>query len=94
MRLTGIIWLRNIVDKLEAKHNVTTGEIEEALDSARHFGLVEKGDVEGENLYAARGRTQAGRYLIIFFILKTSGEALIISARDMTRRERRNYGNR
>lgn len=38
------------------------------------------------------GRMKAGRYLIVFFIQKKSGDALIISARDMTQKERRTYG--
>jgi hypothetical protein len=29
-----------------------------------------KKDVKGENLYAAYGQTGAGRYLIVFFVLK------------------------
>jgi uncharacterized DUF497 family protein len=50
------------------------------------------GDVEGEDLYAAFGRTQVGRYLTVFFIYKTTREALVVSARDMTRKERKTYG--
>jgi hypothetical protein len=46
----------------------------------------------GEPLYAAMGRTEAGRSLLVSFVRKTSGEALIISARDATKKERKNYG--
>ncbi len=35
--------------------------------------------------------SKAGRYLISYFVFKTTGEALIISARDMTRKEKRFY---
>ncbi|MCX7013711.1 MAG: BrnT family toxin [Candidatus Sumerlaeota bacterium] len=95
MKITGILWLRDIVDKLAWKHNVSTGEVDEALGSSGvRFRLLEKGDVQGENLYAAMGRTDAGRYLVILFVHKASGEALVISARDMTRKERRTYGKR
>jgi uncharacterized DUF497 family protein len=37
------------------------------------------------------GRTDAGRYLIVFFVRKKTQQALILSARDMTRSERRRY---
>ena len=56
--------------------------------------LVEKGDVKGEDIYAAMGRTRAGRYLITFFIRKKDNSALVISARDMTGKERRYYGKK
>jgi uncharacterized DUF497 family protein len=64
------------------------------LRAARRFRFIETGDVEGEDLYAAMGRTAAGRYLIIYFVYKTTKEALIISAREMTRREKRAYAKK
>jgi uncharacterized DUF497 family protein len=50
--------------------------------------------VEGEDLYATMSRTAAGRYLIIYFVYKTTKEALIISAREMTRKEKRAYAKK
>lgn len=50
-----------------------------------------KKDVKGENLYAAYGLTGAGRYLIVFFVLKNQTSALPISAHDMTHAERKYY---
>ena len=94
MRLTGVIWLRDVVDKLAWKHRVTTDEVENALTSARRFRFIDTGDVEGEDLYAAMGRTAAGRYLIIYFVHKITKEALIISARDMTKEERKSYAKK
>jgi uncharacterized DUF497 family protein len=55
------------------------------------YRWVQKGRVPGEDLYAALGRTESGRYLITFFIYKRTHEALIISARDMDEKERRLY---
>ena len=63
-KITGIIWLREVVEKLARKHNLTTDEVEEALRSVRSFRFIEMGDVEGEDLYAAMGRAAAGRYII------------------------------
>jgi len=48
----------------------------------------------GENMYAALGRTEEGRYLIVFFIHKLDGRALIISAREMDDSEKRLYGRK
>jgi len=91
MRVSGIIWLRGIVDKLASKHNLTIDEVEEAFSRQPHYRFIETGDVEGEDLYATLGRTEAGRYLIIYFVHKATGEALIISARDMTKQEKKSY---
>ena len=94
MKVSGIIWLRDIVDKLLWKHNVTTNEVEEVFSRSPRYRFIESGDVEGENLYAAHGQSEAGRYLIIFFILKTTDEALVISAREMTKKEKKSYGKK
>jgi uncharacterized DUF497 family protein len=43
-------------------------------------------------VYAALGRTRAGRRLIVFFVYKPrSREALVISAREPSGRERKLY---
>jgi len=94
MRINGIIWLREIVQKLAAKHRVYTWEVEEVMSTARRLHFVEKGHVAGEHVYAAAGQTASGRYLMVYFVHKSSGEALVISGRDMTRKERRAYGKK
>ena len=58
------------------------------------YRRVQKGHVPGEDLYAALGQTDAGRYLTVFFIYKATREALILSARDMDNKERRQYARR
>lgn len=42
-------------------------------------------------LYAGLGQTRAGRYMIVFFVYKKTQEALVLSARDMERKERKQY---
>ncbi len=66
-------------------------EGEETLFGAPGFRFVESGHRRGEDLYAALGQTDAGRYLIVYFIHKSGGVALILSARDMETREQRLY---
>ncbi len=66
MEITELIWLDEIVEKIESKHH-------------------------GEYVYRALGRSAAGRHLAVFFIHKLTGEALILSARDMDNKERSSY---
>lgn len=94
MQIDGIIWLRNIVDKLDRKHNVTTDEVEQVFDRSPRYRFIEAGDIEGEELYVALGQTDEGRYLTVYFIYKRTREALIVSGRDMTKNERKSYGKK
>ena len=94
MRITGIIWLRNVIDKLSWKHHVSVDEVEEVFDRSPRYRYIERGDVAGEDLYAAMGQTGAGRYLTVYFVHKPTGEALVVSAREMTKKERKLYGKK
>lgn len=91
MKITGIIWLEEIVEKLARKHAVEQAEVREVLSNSPRFRFIEKGHRRGENVYAAYGQTDAGRYLVVFFIHKPNHQALILSARDMTDSERKRY---
>ena len=93
MKIHGIIWLEEIVEKLDSKHGVDQHEVVEVLASSPLYRFVEKGHRPDEKVYAALGRTDAGRYLTVFFVFKTNRKALVISARDMTDRERKQYEN-
>ncbi|MEG3437939.1 BrnT family toxin [Pannus brasiliensis CCIBt3594] len=91
MQLFEVIWKERFVEKLAVKHNVTTDEVEGVLFSYPHVRKAGKGNIEGEDVYVAYGQTEAGRYLVVFFIRKNRTSALPISARDMTDSERRYY---
>ena len=89
MRIEGIIWLDAIVEKLERKHHVSAAEVEEIFSGKPRFRYVERGFKRGEDVYAAIGKTDAGRRLFVFFVYKPrTREALVISARGPSRRER------
>ena len=94
MRIEGVIWLRDVVDKLDFKHHVETDEVEDVFDGKPKFRFVEKGHRRSEDVYLALGQTSAGRYLAVLFIYKLTREALVLSARDMARKERRLYGRK
>ncbi|OGQ00215.1 MAG: hypothetical protein A2Z51_05350 [Deltaproteobacteria bacterium RBG_19FT_COMBO_52_11] len=91
MKISSIILLEEIVEKISAKHHVGLDEVREVLNTASHFRFIEKGHRRGENVYAALGQTDSGRYLIIFFVHKKGNQALILTARDMTDAERKRY---
>lgn len=94
MKLDGLVWLTDIVDKLAWKHQVDPDEVEEVLNNQPQIRFVQKGERKGEDVYMALGRTDAGRYLAILFIYKKTKEALIVSARNMADKERRQYGKK
>jgi len=91
LRIESLVWLDEIAEKIAKKHQVSTDEVLEVLNSKPRFRFVEKGLQLREDLYAAMGRTQAGRYLIVFFVYKRNRAALPVSARDMSPAERRRY---
>jgi hypothetical protein len=94
MNIDGIIWLRDVVDKLAFKHHVEPEEVEEALNNKPKIRFVEKGKRKGEDVYLALGQTDTGRYLAVLFIYKKTKELLILSARDMAKKERKQYGKK
>ena len=53
MQIVDIIWLPQVLDKLDWKHHVTSEEVEEVLFDSPIYRKVQKGHIPGENLYAA-----------------------------------------
>lgn len=94
MTVSDFLWLEDIAEKIEWKHNVVKEEVVEVFRNDPHFRFVEKGSHKGEDVYAALGQTEAGRYITVFFIHKADKRALVLSARDMTNVERRRYEQR
>ena len=91
MKIRGIVWLDSVVEKISTKHAVSQEEVRQILQGHATFRFVEKGHRQDENVYAALGRTKAGRYVVVFFVHKTDQRVLILTARDMTVAERRRY---
>lgn len=80
------------MEKLEVIHHVFPDEVEEVFLNRPVIRKVQKGHTKGEDVYKALGQTNASRYLFIIFIYKPEGRtALIVSARDMVQKERRQY---
>ncbi len=94
MKIREIIWIDEIVEKLIIKHNVYQNEVLKIFWNKPYLRFVEKGHYSGESVYSAMSKTDKGRYLIVFFIHKKNKKALILSARDMTKNERKRYEKR
>ena len=94
MKIKECLWLDNFVDKIIRKDNVSPEEVEQALSNDPFIERLEGGHVKGKDLFIGFGRTNAGRYLSLLFVLKRDKRVLVISARDMTKKERKKYGKR
>jgi uncharacterized DUF497 family protein len=94
MKIDKFIWFSNVVDKLTFKHHVDTREVEEVFDAKPKIRFAGRGDRKGEDVYMALGQSQSGRYLAVIFIRKKNNGALILSARDMANKERKQYGRK
>ena len=91
MYIDDFVWLTEIANKVATKHRVTPDEAEEVFFNNPKYRFVESGHRSGEDVYSAGGQTDAGRYLIVFFIHKADNTALILSVRDMDATERRRH---
>lgn len=92
MVINWVLWKHEYEEKIAVKHSVDRDEVEEVLYGRMVIRRVGRGRVVGEDLYLGLGQTYEGRYLSVFFLLKAGNVAMPISARDMTRSERRQYG--
>ncbi|MCI0555181.1 MAG: BrnT family toxin [Anaerolineae bacterium] len=95
MQIDYIVCPEDIEEKLVRKHQVKLREARQALLNNPRIRFAEKGYTEGEDVYAAFGQTFGGRYLSVFFVFKPADNtAIIISARDMSKKERKSYARK
>lgn len=74
MKIKGIIWTRDVVDKILFKHGVRPEEVEEVLQRHSKIRRLERGRRKGEDVYVALGRSEEGRYLAVLFIYKKTSK--------------------
>ena len=95
MKIDFIVCPGNVEDKLETKHRVTFREARQVVLNNPRLRFAEKGSTKGNDVYGGFGQTFAGRYLAVFFVYKPgTATAIIISARDMSKKERKTYGKK
>ena len=85
MRISDFEWDEGNVLHLALGHGIEPEEAEEVFVVAPLIRKTRRGH------YAAFGRTQAGRLLVLVFELKTRGLVRIITGWDMNPAERRHY---
>ena len=87
-RIDGFIWLDWIMDKIIVKHRVQPEEVEEAFFNRPYkVRSVE----HGKNQFL--GCSDAGRYLAVVFAWE-GRQVKVITARDMTDKERRFFSRK
>jgi uncharacterized DUF497 family protein len=83
-------WDGGNAEKNWLRHRVSQSESEQVFFNRPLVGAEDEPHSHGEVRHYALGRTDAGRLLFVVYTLR--GEKVrIISARDMTRRERKEY---
>jgi uncharacterized protein len=91
-RVVGFDWDEGNARKSEDKHGVSQAEAEQTFMNEPLIVLEDERHSEREPRFHALGRTDVGRVLHLTFTLRASGTLLrVISARDMSRRERQRY---
>ena len=83
-------WNRGNINKNLKKHNVTDQEAEEVFANEPKFILEDEGHSTAEKRYMLWGVTNRIRKLILIFTTRRN-KIRVISARDMSRKERKNY---
>jgi hypothetical protein len=89
LKIEKIWWDQETVDHI-SNHMVSPAEVEEVLFNEVDTPLMMRGK---EGKYLAYGKTQGGRLLLIVWALKYR-KTKIITARDMTEKEKRFYRRR
>jgi uncharacterized DUF497 family protein len=93
MKIERLDWRHDREEHI-ARHGVSREEVEEAIFDDRAGMLLRQGPAQrnpDETVYQHLGCTEAGRYLFTALLYTSGGEALPLTARDMTDTERRRY---
>jgi uncharacterized protein len=86
----GFDWNAGNIDKNSEKHGVSDPECEEVFFNRPLIVRHDPAHSDQERRFYALGQTDTGRHLFVVFIIRQK-LVRIISAREMTRRERRIY---
>ena len=91
--ILGFEWDEGNRFKSADKHKVSQAEAEQVFADRRLLVLVDEKHGDDEKRFHAYGETQAGRRLQVSFTLRQKATLIrVISARDMSRKERARYG--
>ena len=85
---TGFQWDEGNAEKNWTRHGVSQGECEEIFFRSPLLVVVDQAHSKAQRRYYALGQTEAGRGLFAVFTIR-AGLIRVISARDMSREERK-----
>lgn len=88
----GFEWDAGNREKNWDKHGVSTGECEEVFFNQPLVVAADEGHSQHEERFFALGHADEGRMLFLVFTIRGS-LVRVISARDMSRKERKVYGS-
>jgi len=91
-RCEGFDWDAGNATKIWERHEVAPGEAEQVFFNRPLVAAVDLKHSGAEPRFLALGRTDASRRLLVVFTFRRR-LIRVISARDMSRRERREYDN-
>ncbi len=83
-------WNKGNIDKNLKKHGVTNKEAENVFENKPLLVSEDREHSKTERRYQALGKTDTDRFIFISFTVRNDS-VRIISARDMSRKERRVY---
>lgn len=91
-RVTGFDWDEGNRTKNVDKHGVASSEVEQVFFNLPLLVLADPSHSADEQRYHALGRSDTGRLLHLTFTMRNDGALIrVISARDMSRKERFSY---
>jgi len=89
MKIERISWDQETVDHI-SNHSVSPEEVEQVLFNDADSPLIMRGK---EGRYLAYGKTNGGRFLLVVWAAKYR-KTIIITARDMSKKEKQFYKRR
>jgi uncharacterized DUF497 family protein len=92
-RVCGFDWDEGNARKSSARHDVSQAEAEEVFFNSPLLVVPDVRHSAHEHRFHALGKTDQDRHLHVTFTLRNDGTLVrVISARDMSRKERQFYG--
>lgn len=88
---TGFEWDDGNIEKSWSKHGVSPSECEQVFFNQPLVVVDDEKHSKHQKRWYALGRTESDRYLFVVFTLRRK-LIRVISARDMSKKERRIYG--
>ena len=95
-RIRELEWRDDRIEHI-SRHSIRPEEVDEVVFGDRGGLLLRVAPAERsptETLYRYLGRTEGGRYLLVVLLYLGEGIAMPVTAREMTRAERRRFDGR